>query len=47
MSVKVDGIWDTIPGSRLAYLQAGPDLQGGADLNRGLALTCLSIGYPF
>ena len=22
-----------------AYLQAGPDLQGGADLNRGLALT--------
>ena len=22
----------------LAYLQAGPDLQGGADLNRGLAL---------
>ena len=23
----------------LAYLQAGPDLQGGADLNRGLVLT--------
>ena len=38
MSVQVDGIWDTWFGVR-AYLQAGPDLQGGADLNRGLALT--------
>ena len=26
-----------------AYLQAGPDLQGGADLNRGLALTWLPL----
>ena len=24
-----------------AYLQAGPDLQGGTGVNRGLALTCL------
>ena len=42
MSVKVGEIWDTVPGSGLcAYLQGGPDLQGGTDLKRGLALTWL------
>ena len=41
MSVQVDGIWDHTWFGVRAYLQAGPDLQGGADLNRGLALTWL------
>ena len=38
MSMKVGGIWDTVPAWR-SYLQDGPDLQASPDLDRGLALT--------
>ena len=38
MLVQFDGIWDTIPG--LGSVRTSKEVQGGADLNRGLALTC-------